>query len=244
MNNTRLSADLLKATCLSVGYHNRAVLTEVNLEIRCGEFWFFLGPNGSGKSTLVSTFLGLLPPLSGSVTLCDRSQIAFVPQASGVNLRLPTTVQELVWLGLAGLKLTRSEETQRIDWALECVGMSNLRQQSFWNISGGERQRTLVAQALVRKPRLLFLDEPTSGVDAVTKEQLSVELQELNRSERIAVVFVTHELDIALNCATHLGLFSEGRLCTGPVGEIIKPGVLEQACGGFPAVFVQSLLAR
>ena len=121
---------IVKTTGLRLGYGQRVVLAQVNVEIRAGEFWFFLGPNGEGKTTLLRAILGMIPPQAGQLwvhpELGHRERIGFVPQRCDINPTLPTTVREFVLLGLVGIHTDRNDETSRLEWALDKVGLSGL----------------------------------------------------------------------------------------------------------------------
>lgn len=211
---------LLAARGLAFGYGDETVVRDVSLAIRAGEFWCWIGPNGCGKSTLLRGLLGLLPPRAGSLEiapqLADRARIGYVPQRGELNGALPTTVRELVELGLVRSRVPRAERAAAVRAALAQVGLSELAERSFWSLSGGERQRALLARALVRRPQLLLLDEPTEGLDVATQQALLATLDALHRSEQIALVVVTHRHEIAREHADHVARFAEGRVVAGP----------------------------
>ncbi|MBI2883317.1 MAG: ABC transporter ATP-binding protein [Candidatus Methylomirabilis oxyfera] len=226
---------VLKATGLTVGYEGRTVLEGVTVECRKGEFWFFIGPNGSGKTTLIRTMLGILRPLGGQLwlqpNLAQREGIGFVPQRCDLNPALPTTIREFVTLGLVGIRLGAKEKTERLEWALDKVGLEGMARRNYWSLSGGQRQRALVARALVRRPDLLILDEPTNGLDLSTEDSFLRLLADLNRKEHLTLFFVTHDIAIAARYATHLALFSSGSLESGPCPRMLNRAVLERVYG-------------
>jgi ABC-type Mn2+/Zn2+ transport system ATPase subunit len=214
----------------SLGYGGRAVLRDVNLEIRPKEFWFVLGLNGTGKSTLLHAALGSLRPLAGSV---DRAPgvAGFVPQRSDPNPTLPTTVREFVGLGFAGLGLDGPERARRLASALDGVGLAGFERRSLHDLSGGERQRALVARALVRRPALLLVDEPTNHLDPVAEDALLRAVCDFHCREGITIVFVTHDLALAGKYGTHAALLSGGGVKAGPVGELLTPDELKRSFG-------------
>ncbi len=226
---------ILRTTGLSVGYGRRVVLEDVTLEVRPGEFWFFLGPNGSGKTTLIRAILGVLRPRAGAVWLhpdqARRAQIGFVPQRCDINPTLPTTVREFVLLGLVGIRADRQDRARRLTRALERAGLSGLENKSYWSISVGQRQRALVARALVREPGLLILDEPTSSLDLAAEDAFLRLLADLNRVEGLTILFVTHDLSIAARYATHLALFHSGQVETGPREKALNQVSLRRVYG-------------
>ncbi len=220
-----MSDSLISARGLSLGYGGESVVRDVSFTIRTGEFWCLIGPNGCGKSTLLRGLLGLLPPQAGALDVAprlrDHAGIGYVPQRSELNGALPTTVRELVELGLVGSHVPRSERAEAVRGALAEVGLAELATRSFWSLSGGQRQRALLARALVRRPALLMLDEPTEGLDVATQQALLATLDALHRSARLTLVVVTHRHEIARERADHVALFANGRVVAGPRDEVL-----------------------
>jgi ABC-type Mn2+/Zn2+ transport system ATPase subunit len=226
---------IIRTAGLRLGYGQRIVLTQVDFQMRQGEFWFFIGPNGEGKTTLLRAILGLLRPQAGQLwvhpELGQRQRIGFVPQRCDINPTLPTTVREFVLLGLVGIDTDRREAAVRLGWALERVGLGGLAEKDYWSLSGGQRQRALVARALVRRPSVLILDEPTNGLDLVAEDAALRLLAELNRKEHQTLLFVTHNLAIAARYATHIALFHAGEVVSGPRHEVLNRQTLERVYG-------------
>lgn len=226
---------LMTLTGVTVGYNGDAVLHEVNLTIRRGEFWFFLGGNGAGKTTLLRALLGLVPPLAGRIDASANGslfrQVGFVPQRCDLNPSLPTTVREFVLLGLVNLHVTGAERIRRLCWALDAMGLSGLERRSYWTLSGGQRQRCLIARALIRDPNLLVLDEPTTGLDPRAEHGLFETLRKLNQSQGRTVIVVTHDIGLALRYGTHVAFFHEGNVEAGPVEAILTRERLQRAFG-------------
>jgi ABC-type Mn2+/Zn2+ transport system ATPase subunit len=225
-------APALEAHGLALGYRGRAVIEGVEWTVMPGETWFLLGPNGSGKTTLLRGVLGLLAPLAGTLrrdeAIAAREVTGFVPQHSRINPTLPTTVREFVALGAVGL---RTRDPGSLAWALERAALTGFERRDLRALSGGQRQRALVARALVRRPRLLVLDEPTEGLDVASEEAFLAAIAELQQSEQMTLLFVTHKLRIAAKRATHVALFERGRVRTGPRERVLVPADLEAAFG-------------
>ena len=225
---------VIEARGLALGYRGRTVLASVDWTVRSGEYWFLLGPNGSGKTTLLRGVLGLLAPLAGSLRrdpdTASLERTGFVPQRSLMNPTLPTTVREFVGLGSVGLP-RKARDPASLDWALARAGLAGLADRDLRALSGGQRQRALVARALVRRPRLLLLDEPTEGLDVASEESFLETIDDLRRAEQLTLVFVTHKLRIAARYATHVALFVEGRVRAGPRDAVLLPADLEAAFG-------------
>jgi ABC-type Mn2+/Zn2+ transport system ATPase subunit len=226
---------LIRARGLALGYGGRNVVADVELEVRAGEVWFLLGPNGSGKTTLLRAVLGLLAPAAGELWLhrdvSDRAHVGYVPQRCEWNAALPTTVREFVALGFVGTRRSRAERAASLRWALARVGLEALAASDFRALSGGQRQRALVARALVRRPRVLLLDEPTEELDVTSAEGLLDTLAGLVREEGTTLLFVTHALALAARFATHVALFGGGRVSAGAREAVLADGPLRRAFG-------------
>jgi ABC-type Mn2+/Zn2+ transport system ATPase subunit len=211
------------------------VLNEVTLAIRSGEFWFLLGPNGEGKTTFLRTVLGLMRPLAGQLwrhqDLQDRTHVGFVPQRCDINPTLPTTLREFVRLGLVGMRTPREDQAERLSWALARMGLGGLAGKDYWSLSGGQRQRALIARALVRRPRVLVLDEPTNGLDLEAEDTALRFLAELNRQEQHTVLFVTHNIALAARYATHVAFFHAGSVVAGLSQAVLQRETLERIYG-------------
>jgi ABC-type Mn2+/Zn2+ transport system ATPase subunit len=216
---------LLRARDLSLGYGRHTVLHGVDLEVRVGECWYFVGANGSGKTTFLRAVLGLLAPRRGVLERDPErtrgAHIGFVPQTERIGSALPTTVREFVSLGFAASEIPRAERGERLAWALARTGLAALSESDFASLSGGQQQRTLLARALVRRPGLLILDEPTEALDVASEEEFLATLEELHRDHGLTLLVVTHRLELAARHATHLALFHEGTVLSGPRDEVL-----------------------
>jgi len=216
-------------------YGRNVILESVEMQICDSEFWCFIGPNGEGKTTLIKALLGALRPKRGIVQLradfARRSRIGFVPQKCDLNPSVPTTIQSFVIQGTAGLNVEESKLKRRVQKSLEVMGIQQIRDRSIWRVSGGQRQRAMVARALVRDPLLMIVDEPTAGLDLAASSGLLKTITKLNRQHRITVIFVTHDLQLAGRYATHLAVFKNRRVKCGPVRETLTGENLEMAFG-------------
>jgi len=235
---------LIAAAGLTAGYRGRPVVTGVDLEIHRGEVWFLVGANGTGKTTLVRTVLGLIPPVAGTLrvarSLASRQAIGFVPQRSDVPPSVPMTVREFVRLGLVGVRLGRSGRRQRTMEALAAVGLAGRQLDAFASLSGGMRQRAVLARALVRRPQLLVLDEPTNHLDPAAEDAFLALLLKLSSAREneagTALMFVTHDLDIVARMATHVALFASGTVVAGNREIVLTDRNLSALRGGASAV--------
>jgi zinc transport system ATP-binding protein len=203
------TGELVRVENVSFGYGVIPVLEDVSFAISRGDFLAILGPNGSGKTTLLKVVLGLLKPFRGKVLIMGRpqeefaewSKIGYVPQkATHIDPFFPASVREVVAMafysrsGPSGRK--RRAVGGAIESALETVGMGEFYDWPIGRLSGGQQQRVIIARAIVNSPELLFLDEPTTGVDAVTQEHFFEMLHLLNESRDITIALVTHDIGI------------------------------------------------
>lgn len=224
--------DVAEAT---FAYGRNVILESVEMQIHDSEFWCFIGPNGEGKTTLIKALLGALRPKRGLIRLrpdfARRTRIGFVPQNCDLNPTVPTTIQSFVIQGTAGLPVGESKLKQRVQKSLEVMGIQHIRDRSIWKVSGGQRQRAMVARALVRDPLLMIVDEPTAGLDLAASSGLLKTITELNRQHGITVIFVTHDLQLAGHHASHVAVFKNRRVICGPVEEALTGENLGNAFG-------------
>lgn len=192
---------------VSFGYQaDCLILEDVNWKVEEGQFVAVVGPNGGGKTTLLKLILGNCPPWKGSIQIYDkpasdaRALIAYVPQNLVFDRQFPISVFEVVLMGLLSRlpwygRYSKQDKDQALQ-ALEQVGLRDLANASFGQISGGQRQRTLIARALVSQPRILLLDEPTASVDAQAEAEIYRILSQLQG--KITIIMVTHDLQTAM----------------------------------------------
>ncbi|HYC01287.1 MAG TPA: ABC transporter ATP-binding protein [Candidatus Limnocylindrales bacterium] len=238
---------ILELDRVTTGYGRAVVLSDVSLTVRRGELWFVLGPNGCGKTTLLRTILGVQSASSGTVRLApqiaSKERVGFVPQRCDLRPSMPMTVREFVRLGMVGVPGDAQDRAGRMEWALQVAGLPGMSERDYWSLSGGLRQRALVARALVRRPLLLLADEPTSALDLLAEAALLDTLAELHRKERLTVVLVTHDLTLARRYATHAALVFDGTVVSGTSAQMLSAATLQRAFGE-AAVFAAAEPAR
>lgn len=191
---------------LSLAYQGADALCDVSFAVEKGSYVGIVGPNGSGKSTLVRCILGLARPDRGGVSLFGAplesfdqwQRVGYLPQGlQHFNPHFPATVAEVVGLGLlAARRFPRRisrEDAGAVDRALELMGIGDIRNRLIGELSGGLRQRVLLARALVNEPDLLVLDEPTTALDPETRESFYRAISDLNRERETTVILVTHD---------------------------------------------------
>ena len=231
----------MTAERLDIGYGRTAVARDIDLAVGRGDFWFLLGPNASGKTTFARTVLGLLPAVGGRLVYgaaLERQgrrgpgrSIAFVPQHCALHPTLSMTLREFVDLGFALERVTAAERAMRVDQALRAVALAGRAADDVHDLSGGMRQRAMVARALVRRPELLVLDEPTSSLDPASQEALLVALARLRRETGVTMLFVCHDVAVAARYASHVAFFHDGVVEAGDRGLLLDGDVLRRVYG-------------
>ena len=209
---------------VTFGYGRFPVLREVSLRIQPGEFYAIVGANGSGKTTLMKLALGLLRTSYGTIRLFgvevekfrDWHQVGYVPQRAAARPPLPISVDEVIRTGLAGhmglFRRPDAGQRRRIEHVVDVMGLSDIRSAPISRLSGGQQQRALIARALVTSPRLLVLDEPTTGVDSTARSALRESLEHLVRVEGVAVAYISHDPEGFSGLAHHVVEVAAGRL--------------------------------
>jgi zinc transport system ATP-binding protein len=231
-------------------YGATPVLERINLTVEPGDFLGIIGPNGSGKTTLLRIVLGLLPPARGSVRLFGHAPAAFrqwgrlgyVPQKATLDPALPVTVREVVATGLLpslGLfARIGTAERQRIGEVLGQVGMERHGAARIGALSPGQQQRVLIARALVSKPELLILDEPTGGVDPEAQTSFYALLHHLHRERDVTLILVSHDIGVVAKEVTKLACLNRRLIFHGRPGDFLGDAALAALYG--PAVRVVS----
>jgi ABC-type cobalamin/Fe3+-siderophores transport system ATPase subunit len=236
------AAPILSASGVTFGFPERpGFLKPIDLEIGAGECWGVIGPNGAGKSTLLRLLAGLLRAASGTIRL-DGSvlqdvalrqrarRIAFLPQH--VPGDLSSTAREIVLMGRFPHRrfgLFESSGDRKIaDRALEAMGVSAFADRPLSTLSGGEAQRVHVAAAIAQEPAVLLLDEPTASLDLYHQLSIFTTLGDLAERGGIAVLVVTHDINLAARFCSRVLLLHDGRpVATGLPAEVLRPEVLQ-----------------
>ena len=205
-------------------------VADVELAISDGEFFSMLGPSGSGKTTVLRLIAGFETPTSGTVELDGKDVTRLAPFERDVHtvfqdyaLFPHMSVEQNVAYGLKVQKVPKAERLRRAGEALESVRLEGFGKRRPSQLSGGQRQRVALARALVSRPRVLLLDEPLGALDLKLREQMQIELKELQREVGITFVFVTHDQDEALTMSDRIAVFQNGRIeQTGTPAEIYE----------------------
>jgi ABC-type Mn2+/Zn2+ transport system ATPase subunit len=216
----------------TIGYGGRVVLAGITLGVERGDFLAVVGPNGGGKTTLLRTLLGVLAPLRGRRIQPASLRVGYVPQRDHVDALWPITTGEVVLMGRYPLvgpgRRVGPEDRRHAAMALERLAIAELALRPFRTLSGGQRQRTLIARALDAEPQLLALDEPTSGMDPSAELAAMDILADLQRTEPIAIVMVSHRLEAVANYAARLAFVDKDQDLwkVGRLDEMLQPEAL------------------
>lgn len=219
---------------LCVRYGRVTALDGATVTVEPGEALGIVGPNGSGKSTLLKTIAGLLSPASGTVEVFGRppralapGSIAYVPQIEEVDWTFPATVRDVVSMGrfprLGLIRRFGKQDRAAVDRALDLMKISALAKRHISALSGGQQQRVFVARSIAQQPRLLLLDEPTTGVDAETEESLRAVVRELV-ADGLPVIMTTHDLDRAVDWFDRLMVLDRRVLAIGTPADVLQSG--------------------
>ena len=221
------------------------VIDAVSFDVEAGEFVCLLGPNGCGKTTLLKLLSGVLKPELGSVRLGDRElrqlspravaqQIAIVPQET--HPAFDFTVMEMVLMGrhphLGAFQLEGPDDLAIARESLIATGTLHLSGRPYMTLSGGEKQRVVIASALAQAPKVLLLDEPTASLDLGYQLEIAALLEQLNRDRGVTMVLATHDLNLAASLCDTLVLVREGRvLMQGVTRDVLTSAAVQQLYG-------------
>ncbi|MDQ3629158.1 MAG: metal ABC transporter ATP-binding protein [Actinomycetota bacterium] len=233
MNADQPTADhLVRVEKVTFGYDASPVLEDVSLTVGPQAFIGVVGPSGSGKTSLLRLLLGTATPQRGTVTRRPDVAVAYVPQLETVNWNFPITVFECVLMARAGRILPWPTRRERADASrvLDRLGIGALAGRHIRELSGGQQQRMFIARALLRRPQLLLMDEPTTGVDFTSRHEMLHLLGELN-DEGVAILLTTHDLNGVAAHLPQLVALHRTVIAAGTPREVINASVLERTFG-------------
>jgi zinc transport system ATP-binding protein len=225
MHTVDHTKNIIEVSNISFSYNDQEILKNVNLSIHKGDYLGVVGSNGSGKTTLLRIILGLISPKSGTIKIFgqdisqfkDWSNIGYVPQkVINFDNNFPVTVEEVVMMGRYGKRglfhRIKEEDKQKATEALRNVDMLDYINRPIGDLSGGQQQRVFIARALAGDPLILFLDEPTVGVEKDIKEKFYQLLHDLNKKLHLTIVIVTHDIESMSHEAMHVACIKDNTL--------------------------------
>lgn len=235
MHTVDHTKNILEIQDVSFSYGDSEVLKNINLAIHKGDYIGLVGGNGTGKTTLLKIILGLLKPDSGNIKLFgqdsksfkDWSKIGYVPQkVTNFDVNFPATVEEVVLMGRFGrlglFHKTTDHDLKKVDEALEHVDMLDHKHKIIGDLSGGQQQRVFIARALAGEPEIIFLDEPTVGVEKDIRDEFYALLRKLNRELNLTVVLVTHDIESVAHEAMHIACIDRTLVFHNSVDQFFK----------------------
>ncbi|MEM5494302.1 manganese/iron ABC transporter ATP-binding protein [Hoeflea sp. AS16] len=247
-----LAADMtgLDVKDVSVIYRNgNRALDGASFSVPKGSITALVGINGSGKSTLFKSLMGFVPLASGEISIMGltvkealrRNLVAYVPQSEEIDWAFPVLVEDVVMMGRYGhmnfLRMTRPQDRVAVDESLERVGMTAFRKRQIGELSGGQKKRVFLARALAQEGQVILLDEPFTGVDVTTENQIIDLLKDLRAEGRVMLVS-THNLGSVPEFCDRAVLINRSVLAEGPTSEVFTQANLQKAFGGVLRHFV------
>ena len=226
---------------MTVAYHRKPVLWDIDFDAPEGKLIGIIGPNGAGKSTLIKAVLDLVPMASGRVLIYgkpyrkQRHLVGYVPQRESVDWEFPVNALDVVTMGRYGKigwfkRVTKSHRAAALE-ALDRVGMADYARRQISQLSGGQQQRVFLARALAQDAKLYFMDEPFAGVDAATEQAIVILLQELRSTGRTVIV-VHHDLQTVPQYFDQVMLLNMRIVAAGETKKVFTPGNLKKTYGG------------
>ena len=224
-----MKGDVITVKDLVVQFGTNKAVDNVSFEIAEGDIAMIIGPNGSGKSTVIKAMLGLVPykgeiRIFGKKTKEVLSDVAYVPQTFDFDKTFPITVQEF-------LNLSPKANESRIEKALDEVGMGKYLLSQLGKLSGGQLQRILIASAILKFPKVLFLDEPTSGIDREGIKEFYEVISHLNKKHDVTIIMVSHEVNVVYSFAKTVICLNKDLVCFGKPKEVLSKEIFEKLYG-------------
>jgi ABC-type Mn2+/Zn2+ transport system ATPase subunit len=221
---------LVKFSDVTLGYGKTVVLRNVSFAIGAGEYFGVVGPNGTGKTTIVRTILGSIAPIAGTVEVSHPEgrpvRFGYVPQRDTVDYVLPYTAREVVMMGrfrqLGLLRRPGAIDRAAVAKSIAQVHMEDVADKPFRDLSGGLKQRALIARALASDPDMLVLDEPTNGMDLASRRSILDLIDDLHQTKSLTVLLVSHLLDDVANHVERLAVVDHALFSVGSVDAVLS----------------------
>jgi zinc transport system ATP-binding protein len=243
MQQVNHSHTIIELDSVCFAYTHDEVIKDLSIQIHKGDYIGLIGPNGGGKTTLLKLMLGILKPTDGVVKLFGKeisifkewSKIGYVSQKTYIDSHFPITAEEVVGMGRYGKRglfhFPTREDKEKTLQALKLVDMIAYKDRQIGALSGGQQQRIFIARALATEPEVIFLDEPTVGVDVKTQKQFYELLRKLNRKLQLTLILGSHELDVVAHEATEIAYVNRTLEYYGDPDEFLKGEYFHELIG-------------
>lgn len=226
-----IKSPLVEVDNVSVIFGKSVAVENVSINIYRGDILAIIGLNGAGKTTLLKAILGIYKPATGSIKVHTK-RIGYVPQVLNFDRTIPLTVKELLQTYRNGTKKVKDIEEN-----LGLTGALHLIDKKVGDLSGGELQRVMLANALLSEPELLLLDEPTTGIDVIGEKSFFDIIKSLHDQYEIAIVLVSHDIHMVYRHATQIVCINRRMMCQGPPHEVAVNGSIAKLFGGYLAPY-------
>ena len=224
-----------------VKFNSNNILEDINLKLYTSEFVTIIGPNGSGKTTLLKTILGLIKPFKGVIKLFNRTlehypkgYIGYLPQITKQNLQFPAKVFDIIMMGrypvIGTFKLISKKDVNIVEKWMDILNISEYANDNFQELSGGLKQRVLIARALSSNPKLLILDEPSTSLDIIAQQDLYETLSYL-KQDGMSIVVVSHDIGVITMYVDKIVCLNKTIHYYGKYDSVIPPDILEKVFG-------------
>jgi ABC-type Mn2+/Zn2+ transport system ATPase subunit len=246
------SEKALMVSNLCVKFNDQHILENISFTVDEGSIVAIIGPNGAGKTVLVKAILGIIPHVAGSVSIFGQEvkhnnihlKVGYVPQIIEFDRTIPITVSELLRFTVPPTYsfpfITQKSEKQRIEQLLEVVGAIDIKDRRIGHLSGGELQRIMIAKAIVNNPRILFLDEPASGVDIEGQERFYDLIKRLKKERAMTIILISHDLNIVYRFADNVLCLNRRLICSGKPSEILTDEIIKSVYGEMMGAYIHS----
>ncbi|MCL5063148.1 MAG: metal ABC transporter ATP-binding protein [Nitrospirae bacterium] len=228
---------------LDVSINSKDILKGINLELGEGKFLGIVGPNGSGKTTLLRAIIGIIRPTSGTVRIFEASPFeaiqkgifGYLPQSQKIEINFPARAIDVVIMGiysrLGMLKWPSRQDIDRAEEMLSIMDMAGLENEPFSNLSGGQQQRVSIARALINNPRILILDEPSTGIDVVGQEDFYHLLKGLQKKLNLTIIMVSHDIGAVTSYVDEIACLNKTLHYHGSPLGALNDAVIKQLYG-------------
>jgi len=228
---------------LRIAINNKEILRDIHLELEEGKFLGIVGPNGSGKTTLLRAIIGIIKPSSGYVKIFGNSPFeaiqngvfGYLPQGQKIEINFPAMAIDVVLMGiysrLGMLKWPSKQDIARAKEMLSIMDMAGLENEPFGNLSGGQQQRVSIARALINNPRILILDEPSTGIDVVGQEDFYHLLKGLQKKLNLTIIMVSHDIGAVTSYVDEIACLNKTLHYHGSPLGALNDAVIKQLYG-------------